>query len=103
MSLLRKIPILAHTGVQLEIFMRNHAVAPDEMRRITDLEHIYGSECKDRNLVLLPGWKNVRQCFEIVHYWISRGGEVVLVNDNEVLSTPSNPEEFKRKLFGAPI
>lgn len=77
--------IMAHTQVQLEVFLRKHPrIGRKNVRRVTSLR-LLEAVSTILPLVLLPGWQECRNADEIVAVWHHRGGAVVKVSESRAL------------------
>ena len=56
--------IVAHTQVQLDVFLRNHRIPKNKVRRVFSVRDVQGVR-PETPLVLLPGWQECRDSDEI--------------------------------------
>lgn len=75
-----KIYIVAHTEVQLDVFLRKHRIPKPDARRVRDVNDVCGVR-PEAPLILLPGWQETRGADEIFAAWHHRGGEVLRITE----------------------
>ena len=71
--------LVAHTGVQLDVFLRAHGIPNDSVRRVRTISDTRGLH--DETLYLLPGWHNGTMEPGVVHEWSCRVGRVVNITE----------------------
>lgn len=76
--------IVAHTQVQLDVFLRNHRIPKNKVRRVFSVHDVQGVR-PETPLVLLPGWQECRDSDEIFSVWHHRGGSVLRITEPRVL------------------
>lgn len=80
--------IVAHTQVQFDVFLWNHRIPKNKVRRVMSVRDVE-SVRPDSPLVLLPGWQESRESAEIFAAWRHRGGSVLNITEDCVLGQRS--------------
>jgi hypothetical protein len=84
-----KLYIIAHTEVQLDMFMRQHHIDKSKARRVREDRDVFGV-IFDSPLVLLPGWQESHGSpHDAVNEWLRRGGKTLSVSEDQALGRKS--------------